>query len=109
MSASIPPIQPPEKTQRDRVIASAQSLPDLISKAETFDPALAAKLKGQAAIASATPAGALVGGAIGLLVTRYGLGWDAATVNAISGLLILAGGYVAHWAQAKATTIVPKS
>lgn len=107
MSASVPPIPPPEQSQRDRIVASANSLPDLVAKAETFDPALAAKLKGQAAIASATPVGALVGGAIGMIVTRYGLGWDAATVNMVSGMLVLAGGYVTHWIQAKATAVVP--
>lgn len=114
MSASIPSIPPapapsPKAAQRDRIIASAQSLPDLISQAETFDPAMATKLKGQATIASATPIGALVGGVVGLIVTKYGLGWDAAMINTVSGLLILAGGYVAHWIQARATSIVPKN
>lgn len=106
MSASIPPITP---SDRDRIVASAHSLPDLVAKAETLDPALAAKLKGQAAIASATPVGALLGGAIGLIAARYGLGLDAEMVNLISGGLVLGGGYVAHWVQARLTRIVPAS
>lgn len=93
--------------QRDSVIASAKSLPDLITKAEAFDPDLAAKLKGQATIASATPVGALIGGAVGVLATRYGLGWDPDMVNTVSGALVLVGGYVAHWVQARMTSIVP--
>lgn len=121
MSSTIPPIPPvktgqelplpppgtPVTVERDRIIASAVSLPDLIAKAETLDPAMANKLKGQATAASATPVGALVGGAVGLVVTRYGLGWDAATVNLVSGTLILVGGYIAHWVQARVTSIVP--
>jgi hypothetical protein len=111
MSASIPPlppVPPAASAQRDQIVASAKSLPDLVAKAEAFDPAMAAKLKGQAVVASATPAGALVGAAIGVLVSKYGLGWDADTVNLISGLTLLAGGYVTHWVQARITSIMPK-
>lgn len=93
-------------TRRDQIIASAHSLPDLVAKAEVLDPALAAKLKGRATIASATPVGALIGGAVGLIAARYGLGLDVETVNLISGALVLAGGYVAHWVQARFTRIV---
>lgn len=109
---AVPQTTPPTQTtstERSRLIASAQSLPDLIAKADALDPALANKLKGGATVASATPIGALVGGAIGMLVTKYGLGWDAATVNFISGVLVLAGGYVAHWVQARVTSIIPKN
>lgn len=111
MSASIPPVPPvavPVFAHRDEIVASAKSLPDLVAKAETYDPAMAAKLKGQAAVASATPAGSLVGAVIGFLVTKYGLGWDSETVNLVSGLTLLAGGYVTHWVQARVTSILPK-
>jgi len=101
------PQQAAVMNERDLIVASATSLPDLIQKAEILDPAMANKLKGQAAVASATPVGALIGGVIGLLLTRYGLGLDADTVNLVSGLLVLGGGYVTHWIQARVTSIVP--
>lgn len=97
----------PPDTVRDIIVASSHSMTDLVAKAETLDPALAAKLKGRATIASATPVGALLGGAIGIIATRYGLGWDADMVNTVSGALVLAGGYIAHWVQNRVTSIVP--
>lgn len=107
MSTTVSP-SPAKVPLRDQIIADAQSLPDLIARAQTMDPTLARALKGQATILSATPAGALIGGAIGMLVSQYGLGWDANTVNLISGLALLAGGYFAHWVQARVTAIVGK-
>lgn len=72
---------------RDRVIEQARSMPDLISKAQTFDPGLAKMLKGKALIASKTVWGTAATMAISWGASRYGLGWDAETCALISFVL----------------------
>jgi hypothetical protein len=90
----------PTTELRNQIVADAQSLPDLIKRAEVLDPQLADTLKGQASTASATPLGAFVAAGIAWLVTHYGLGWDQSSVDLVAGLAIVAGGYAAHYAQA---------
>lgn len=77
-------------TTRDNLIAQAHSLPDLISKAETFDPAFAAALKGKALVASKTVWGTAATMALSWAASRYGLGWDADTCGLVSGVLTMA-------------------
>lgn len=77
-------------TKRDQVIGMAKDLPDLIVKAQTFDPALAASLTGKALIASKTVWGTLAAMLVSWAVTRWGLGWDADTCAEVSGVLVMA-------------------
>lgn len=88
-------------TSRDQLIADAKSLPDLIATATVADPALAKALTGQAQQASATPAGSVVAFLLTAVVTRYGLGWSPEFVGLVSGLAVLAGGYLVHWYQSR--------
>lgn len=78
---------------RDRLIADAKSLPDLVAKAQRFDPALAQQLTGKVLLASKTPWGVLVSGAVGWAVSRYGLGWDGATTDLVAGAAVVLGAY----------------
>ncbi len=84
-------------TVTDQVIAQAKDLPDLIQKASTFDPALAAKFTGQALLASRSPWGTLAGGIVAWLVSHYSLGWDDATCSMVAGAGVLVGAYVMRW------------
>src|ERR1700722_8874982 len=89
-------------TDRDKMIATANSMPDLIAKATVLDPALAKALQGQAQQASATPIGGLIAGAIALAAAHFGLNWGQQFDDLIAGVFVLAGGYAVHWWQARA-------
>jgi hypothetical protein len=86
---------------RDQLIADAKSLPDLVNKAQTFDPPLAAALTQQASMASATPLGAFLAAGAAWLAAHYGLGWGETFDNLVAGGAIVVGGYLAHWWQAQ--------
>ena len=87
----------PAPTVRDQVIADAKSLPDLIAKAQTVDPALAEQLTAKSLAASKTPWGTLASGIIGWLVAHYGLGWDSATCDLVAGGAVLLGSYAMRY------------
>lgn len=70
----------------DRVIADAQSLPDLIARAKLLDPNLAAMIEGKAAIGSKTVWAAVLTPLLAWLVARYGIGWDDGTQTLVVGL-----------------------
>ncbi len=76
-------------TTRDRIIADARSLPDLIAKAKQVDPQLAQQLTEKPLIASKTVWGTALTMGVSWAATRYGLGWDANTCALVSGLLVL--------------------
>lgn len=78
-----------DPTNRDRLIDQARSFPDLISKAETFDPAFAATLRGKALAKSKTLWGTLAALGVAWAVREFNLGWDASISELISGLLVL--------------------
>lgn len=91
-------------TPADQVVAVAKDLPDLISKASTFDPALAAKFTGQSLAASRTPWGTLAGGIVGWLVAREGLGWDQATCDFVAGACVFLASYAMRYITANPIT-----
>ncbi len=76
-------------TKRDQLIGMAKDVPDLIAKARTFDPDLAASLTGKALLASKTVWGTLAAMVVSWAVTRWGLGWDADTCAEVSGVLVM--------------------
>lgn len=84
-------------TGADQAVAMARDLPDLIAKASTFDPALAAKFTGQALIASKSPWGSLAGGVVAWAVTHWGLGWDQSTCDLVAGAGVLVGAYAMRY------------
>ena len=99
MSATVTPIGIPNSTTgapttaTDQAIASARDLPDLISKASQFDPALAAKFTGKALLASKSPWGSLAVPVVAYLASRYGLGWSEDVCNLVAGVGVLVGAY----------------
>ena len=103
MSETATPPSPPAATITDQIVAQAKDLPQLISMANTFNPALAASLTAKPLIASKSPWGVLVCAGVGLIASRYGLAcmgaatancWSPDTVNLIGGLATMAGAFV---------------
>ena len=84
----------PSPTVRDQMIAEAKSLPDLISKAKTVDPQLAAQLTTKAAIASKTMWGSVASLIVSWVVTKWSLGWDPNTCALVSGIIAMGVGAV---------------
>ena len=87
------PAEAATATVRDRVVADARSLPDLIEKAKTADPALAEQLTAKPLLASKSPVGTLIAGVVAWAAGRYGLGWDQTTCDLVAGCAVLLGGY----------------
>lgn len=79
---------------RDDIVSAAQSLPDLVSKAQAFDPAVAAALTPKALISSKTPIGIIVTYIVTLIASKYGLGWDPDFCQMAAGIGVLAAAYV---------------
>jgi hypothetical protein len=84
----------PSPTVRDQVIAEARSLPDLIAKAQTADPQLAAQLSTKAAVASKTMWGTVASLVVSWAVTKWSLGWDPNTCALVSGVIAMGVGAV---------------
>jgi hypothetical protein len=84
-------------TTRDDAIKAAQSLPDLVNKLQTVDPALATQLAGKSLVMSRTPWGTLAATGVAYLSTRYGLGWSEGFSATVAGVGLLAGSYFMRW------------
>lgn len=97
IQAAMARIQETHATVSDRVVASAQSLPDLIQKASVSDPALASMFTGKALIASKTPWGTLAGGIVAYVAGRYGFQWDQATCDLVAGAGVLLASFVMRY------------
>lgn len=74
---------------RDQIIKEAQSLPDLISRAELADPDLAKQLTSKALIYSKSIWGNAIALIVSWMVTRYGIGWGADTCALVTGLIVM--------------------
>lgn len=72
---------------RDRIIQSAQSLPDLISKAELADPKLAESLTDKSLVGSKSIWMPPISWAVSAIVAHYGLGWSDASSATVASLL----------------------
>lgn len=70
-------------------VLTATSLPDLVNKLNTIDPALGDQITGKALIASKTPWGVLAAYGVAYISTRYGLGWSETTTNLVAGGFVL--------------------
>lgn len=73
--------------QTDDIIAAAKNLPDLISKAQTFDPPLAQSLIEKSLLGSKTAWAPLITWGVSAAASRYGVGWDVATSSMVASLL----------------------
>jgi hypothetical protein len=76
-------------TGRDQLIKDAQSLPDLVARAQALDPDLAKALTSKALIYSKTIWGNAVALIVSWAVTKYALGWDADTCALVTGLIVM--------------------
>lgn len=74
---------------RNQIIKEAQSLPDLIRRAETADPELAKSLTSKALIYSKSVWGNAIALIVSWMVTKYGLGWDGDTCALVTGLIVM--------------------
>lgn len=81
-------------TVTDQVIADAKDLPSLVDGLKAVDPALAEQFTGKALLASKSPWGTLLAGAVTWLAGRYGLGWPPEVCALLGGAGVLAGAFV---------------
>lgn len=89
-------------TVRDRIVADAKNVPDLIAKAQKVDPQLAQQLTGKSLFSSRSPPGIAIAAVFTWLSTKYGFGWDSSTVD----MLTLVAGVVAAYGM-RALTSAP--
>jgi hypothetical protein len=75
---------------RDKIIADAKSLPELVTQAKLYDPQLADALTGRALVASKTVWGNFITTGVTWVATKYGFGWDPNTCALVSGVVLLA-------------------
>jgi hypothetical protein len=78
-------------------IGAARDLPDLVNRLQVVDPGLATQLEGHALIYSKTMYGQILAPIITLVVTKFGLGWDANTCELATGIVIMIGGVAFRW------------
>lgn len=100
-----------QPSTRDKLIADADNLPDLIARAQTIDPELFDRLNGKAMAASATAPGVFAVWLVTTLATNLGTNWTAATDQEIAGALVLLVGYAMHWLRNRSlltTVAAPK-
>lgn len=99
----------PKTNAINEVIKAAQDLPSLVTTMKVVDPALADALVPKALLLSKSPWGALLGGVIGWAVTKYGLGWDQNTIDLVTGVGVLAGGYLIRiFTSAPINSVLPQ-
>lgn len=78
----------------NEAVAAARTLPDLVTKLNAVDPALAQQIEGKALLASKTPWGTLAATAVAYLATKYSLHWDQGTCELVAGAALLIGAYI---------------
>lgn len=98
------------------VIAIAHGTPDMLQKAETMAPDLAAKWTGKAIVWSKSPWGTLLSGVIGMFATKYGLAcipdvaiskacWTPEFIATVSGFAGLGGAWVGAYIMRCVTSL----
>lgn len=108
-SQSAPAASAAAPTAIDNAVAAAKDLPDLVSKAQAIDPSLAAALEGKALIASKTPWGTLLAGAIAYFAAKQGFGWDETLCDLLAGAGVLLGSYLMRFiSPARITGLLKK-
>lgn len=108
----------------DQIVKAAQSLPELLQAAKAAEAqspelaAIAAALQGKSLLGSKTVWAAVVSAALGPLLVRYGITWDPATQDFVTGLsgyyLSVAGPLVLgilmrYLTKAPITSVTPKA
>ncbi len=80
----------------DDAISRSRSKPELVGHLEKHPEVadIAESLEGKALLASRSPWGTLFAGIVGLIIARYGLHLDDASVSLISGFCVLIGSYI---------------
>ena len=93
----------------DAAVSAARDVPTLIAGLKAVDSPLATQLQGISLIGSKTFWAPIVTHAVTWAVGYWGLNWDAATTEAVAGLiswgLMMAGRYVA---KGPITSVLPK-
>jgi hypothetical protein len=73
----------------NQIVSDAKNLPDLIAKAQTFDPQLAESLAGKSLAASKTVWGTALTMGVSWVATHYALGWPPESSAEVSGAIVL--------------------
>jgi hypothetical protein len=74
-------------TIRDSIVKDAQSLPDLIERAESVDPALAKSLSEKSLVGSKSVWAPAATWVVTWGASHFGLGWDQNTCALVASLL----------------------
>lgn len=85
---------------RNKIIADAKSLPELIQLAEQADPDFAKQLKSKALISSKSVWVTMASSAVSWVVTRYALNWDADTCMVATWVVITVCAAAVRWVTA---------
>jgi hypothetical protein len=86
-------ISDPVTPLRNNLIRQARSVPDLIQKAERVDPDFATLLAGKALVSTRSPAGVAIAAVVTWAAGKYGLGWDASTVDTVTLVVLVVAAY----------------
>ena len=79
---------------RDAAIYAATSAKTLVENLKPVDPQLAAQIEGKPSWAVKTPLAVALAAVISWVSTKYGLGLDETTTQAVTLIVIVVGGYV---------------
>jgi hypothetical protein len=94
------PATAPAGDARDRLVASAKSMAELMAAAKAADPALAAQLTPKILVLTRSPPGVLLVGVLTWAGAKYGLQLDPALVDALAAAGVLIGGYAFRYLTA---------
>lgn len=78
---------PVPQSLKDKAVADAATVPELVTNLKTVDPGLAQQIEGKSALGSKTLWFTPISALVTFLVSKYALPWDPATVNLVSGVL----------------------
>lgn len=81
----------------NEAVNGARSLPDLVRRLETLDPAAASQLTGKLLLQSKSPPAILIATGIVWVSTKYGLGWDADFAALVSGAVLAGVAYAMRY------------
>jgi ABC-type methionine transport system permease subunit len=85
-------------------VATAKNLPDLVTKVQRVDPAIAQAIEGKSLISSKTPIGIFLATGLGYLSVRYGFGWSDHDCELFSAVILLVSSYAMRYISAARIT-----
>lgn len=91
------PLQALNNPEVNQVVAASRSIPEMIDRLKSADPAAYQQLTGKPLLMSRTPIGTLAVSLVAYMSARFGLGWDPGMCELAAGVGLLAGGYAMRY------------